>query len=577
MDNSVNTGRDAVGLTGKRASALATLIGAALVLAACTGGGSDEGSDTTSSEPVTFTYAYGQEWQAYNVTTTGTNASQNAIPMNRVVLGFWYFAPDGSVAPETEFGSYEKTSDDPLTVQYTFADDAVWSDGEPIDCDDAWLAWYSQSGQTKSFSPVSTDGYEDIKTVDCADGDKTFTVTYDKPFADWQANFGNIYPAHVVEEQAGIDDFIAAVQDKDTKGLDKAGDFWTNGWVFKPGELPDPSLIPSSGPYMIDKWESGNSLTLKANPEWYGDAPKASTVVIRFINDTAQPQALENGEIQAMDPQPNPDLQKQLQKLGDSIVFDSADQYTFEHYDFQFNGAFKDKALRQAFAMCLPRQTIVDNLIKPDNPEAIVLNSRYYFPFQPDYEEVAAAITPEEYNEQNIDEARKILEQNDAVGTEVRLGYIVPNDRRQAEAQLVQDSCGPDGAGFNVVDEGDKTFFNADGALVTGNFDVAMFAWIGSPLVTGSSAIYVTDGGSNYGNYSNKQVDELTAQLNQTTDPEDQKDLIIQIETILWDDLATVPVFAFPGIVAYAANAEGVEYNATQAGLTWNMEDWTLS
>ena len=94
--------------------------------------------------------------------------------MNRVLLGFWYFAPDGSVAPETDFGTYEKTSDDPLTIEYTFADDAVWSDGEPIDCDDAWLAWYSQSGQTDTFKPVSTDGYEDIDTVECADGDKTF-------------------------------------------------------------------------------------------------------------------------------------------------------------------------------------------------------------------------------------------------------------------------------------------------------------------------------------------------------------------------------------------------------------------
>ena len=127
-----------MGISGKRASALATLIGAALVLAACTGGGSDdESSDETSNEPVTFTYAYEQEWQAYNTNTTLTNASQNAIPMNRVLLQFWYFAPDGSVAPEEDFGSYEKTSDDPLTVEYTFADDAVWSDGEPIDCDDA--------------------------------------------------------------------------------------------------------------------------------------------------------------------------------------------------------------------------------------------------------------------------------------------------------------------------------------------------------------------------------------------------------------------------------------------------------
>jgi peptide/nickel transport system substrate-binding protein len=190
---------------------------------------------------------------------------------------------------------------------------------------------------------------------------------------------------------------------------------------------------------------------------------------------------------------------------------------------------------------------------------------------------VASAITPEEYATQDIDRARELVEQADAVGTDVRLGYIVPNPRREAEAQLVSEACGPDGAGFNIIDEGDKTFFNANGALVTGRFDVALFAWAGSPLVTGSSAIYVTDGGSNYGNYSNKEVDKLTSELNQTTDLEAQTELIIQIETILWDDLATLPVFAFPGIVAYDANSSGVEYNATQAGLTWNMQDWATS
>ena len=177
----------------------------------------------------------------------------------------------------------------------------------------------------------------------------------------------------------------------------------------------------------------------------------------------------------------------------------------------------------------------------------------------------------------DIDKAKQILEDNNAVGTELRLGYIVPNPRRESEAQLIVDACGPKGAGFDVKDEGDKTFFNADGALVTGNFDVALFAWTGSPLVTGSSAIYTTDGGSNYGNYSNKKVDALTAQLNKTTDPDQQVQVITQIETILWNDLATIPAFAFPGIVAYDANATGVEYNATQSGLTWNMEDWSLA
>lgn len=560
---------------GKKTSALALSLGAALVLAACTGGGTDD-TETDSNKPVTFTYAYEQEWQAYNTGTTLTNASQNAIPMNRVLLGFWHFAPDGSIAPEEDFGSYEQVSDDPLTVEYTFNEDAVFSDGEPIDCDDAYLNWYSNTGKTAAFKTASTTGYENIKTLDCADGDKTFTVTYDTPFADWNALFNPILPAHVLEKEAGVPDFIAAVDDNDTKQLEAAGDFWTNGWTFDPGELPKPALIPSSGEYMLDSWESGNSLTLKANENYWGELAAAETVVVRFIAADAQAQALENGEIQAMDPQPNADLNAQLEAIGDSIVYEPQDQFTFEHYDFNFDGVFADKALRQAFALCLPRQTIVDNLIKPDNPEAIVLDSRYYLPFQPQYEEVAAAITPEEYVSQDIDRAKQILEENNAVGTEVRLGYIVPNPRREQEAQLVNDACGANGAGFKIVDEGDKTFFNANGALVTGNFDVALFAWTGSPLVTGSSGIYTTDGGSNYGNYSNKEVDKLTTELNQTSDPAQQQELITQIETILWDELATIPVFAFPGIVAYDATAEGVEYNATQSGLTWNMQDWNI-
>src|SRR4029078_8423683 len=109
-------------------------------------------------------------------------------------------------------------------------------------------------------------------------------------------------------------------------------------------------------------------------------------------------------------------------------------------------------------------------------------------PFQNDYQEVADAITPAEYNEQDIAKAKQILQDANAVGTDVRLGYIVPNDRRVAEAQLVADSCGPDGAGFNIIDEGDKTFFNANGALVTCNFDVALFVWPGWPPLSSSYA-----------------------------------------------------------------------------------------
>ena len=79
------------------------------------------------------------------------------------------------------------------------------------------------------------------------------------------------------------------------------------------------------------------------------------------------------------------------------------------------------------------------------------------------------------------------------------------------------------------------------------------------------------------GRYSNPEVDALTDQLNQTIDPDAVVDLATQIDTILWEDLATIPVFTFPGLEAHRLGGiEGIEFNPTQSGLTWNIQDWSV-
>ena len=86
--------------------------------------------------------------------------------------------------------------------------------------------------------------------------------------------------------------------------------------------------------------------------------------MIRFVAADAQAQALENGEIQAMDPQPNPDLLAQLDALGDRSSWrPPTSSPGSTRLQLQERGV-ADKALREAFALCVPRQTIVDNLIK---------------------------------------------------------------------------------------------------------------------------------------------------------------------------------------------------------------------
>jgi len=567
------------------AKALALLAGSSLALTACATSDpgtspSASGSASATTAPITFTWGYEQEFASYNNNTSEQNASANAVVLNQVLRGFWYFAPDGKIVRDTEFGTFEKTSDAPLTVKYKFNEKAAWSDGEPIDCDDAVLFWLGNSGKAPAdangkngFSSAGTTGYENQQKPQCKDKDKEFTVVYDTPFADWESMYGGFQPAHILEKQAGVTDIIAAADDP--KGADslKAAAFWNKGWELKPGTLK-PELTPSAGPYTISAWSAGQSLTLEANPKWWGTPALSKNIVIRIMGGDTMTQALQNGEINAMDPQPQRDLVEQLKKLGDKVKVSNEDQYTYEHFTFNFKSpVMKDLATRQAFAKCIPRQQIIDNLIKPVNPNAKIQQSRAIFPFQPEYADFENSIGGEKYNEVDIEGAKALLK---GATPTVRIGWRKDpqalNKRRVDEVALVTASCAK--AGFKVEDTGAPDFF--ENAWPKGNFDVGMFAWSSSPLVTASTSTYTTGGGNNNGKYSNPAVDADLKALGQETDKAKQIELVKKIETQLWTDLHSVPVFAFPGILATSPNAEGVEFNATQAGLTWNASKWSL-
>jgi peptide/nickel transport system substrate-binding protein len=570
--------------TRTSAKALALIAGTALALSACassSSGGGDTGSTSSATTaPITVTWGYEQEFSSYNSNTADGNASANIVVLNQVLRGFYYFSPDGKVVPDTDFGTFEKTSDNPLTVKYTINDKAVWSDGNAIDCDDAVMSWLANSGLSgaKGWSAAATFGYEDMNKPACKDGDKSFTVTYKKPFADWAGMFGYgaLMPAHVVEKGSGVADIIAAADQPTGADSLKAGAYYNTAWKLNPGQLK-PEIMPSAGPYTISKWDAGQSLTLEANPKWWGKAPKAKTIVLRYMGGDAMVQALQNGEINLMDPQPQVELVNQLKAAGaDKVKFSTGDQFTFEHLDFNFTGVFKDKNLREAFAKCVPRQQIVDNLIKPQNPNAQILQSRLIFPFQPTYSQFES-IGGEKYNTADVPGAKALV---DASGVkapiQVRVGWrkdpAAINKRRVDTIALIQASC--KGAGFNVVDTGTPDFF--DKALPDGNFDVGLFAWSGSPLVTQNKPIYGTGGGSNYGKYTNKDVDAKFDQLNQELDADKQVAIMKEIDTQLWTDLVTIPLFAFPAVFAQDPTVEGAQFNATSQDMTWNAYDWSL-
>lgn len=574
-------------MTGRRSvvPVIALIVSVVLALTGCLPGkgGGGSGGGSVSTGPITFTWGLEQQFTAYNLNTPAGNLPGNLVVLNQVLPGFWQYAPNGTIMPNTAFGTFQKVADAPLTVTYTFDPRATWSDGVPLGCDDAVLTWMANSGVTGAAGFASANGafYQNMaKPPVCAVGARSFTVVYKKPFADWMAVFGpgSILPAHVVEKQAGMTKtFVDYAATPTSKDLARAISFYNTGWQLAAGQLKK-NVMPSSGPFWFSEWRAGQSLTLRANPAWWGAKPKAAALVLRFLAPNAQAAALINGDIDAMDPDPQIDLVNQLTRAKGSVRYYPEDQYAFEQLSFNVRSSpFKDLNLRRAFALCVPRQQIVDNLVKPQNASAQIMDSRLVYPFQPEYKDFAADSGGKQYDATNSVLAKSLLQKAGKVGMVVRLGWKKDpkalNQRRADTVSLIQASCGS--VGFKVEDAGSPDFMTK--GLVDGSYDVALYAWAGSPLVSSTDGVYTTNGAYNLSGYSNPQVDQLSAQLNQEVDRTKQLRLMQQIDTQLWRDVATIPLFVFPGLLATSPAAVGVQYNPTQADLSWNAYDWNLT
>jgi peptide/nickel transport system substrate-binding protein len=568
---------------------IVTALVAVVVVAGCTGSSAPAPkapAKSATTAPITLTYAHEQEFVSYNNNTASQFAASNSAVLNQVLRGFWYAGPNGEVVPDREFGTYERVASNPLTVKYTFDPKATWSDGNPIDCDDAVLAWAAKSGRwptgkrdrdtglkITAFDAPRPGVWSNVRAPRCADGDRSFTVTYDTVYSDWASLFGagTIMPAHIVEKESGVKDIIAAVKADNPRTMIKVGDVYDSLWAARPGQYKT-EISPSAGPYQVSAWSAGQSLTLKPNPKWWGRPPRAATVVVKFIPQDHQVAALRSGAVQVIDPNPTPELLAQLKEPGASLKVSTHDSFTWEHLDFNATGVFRNLQLRKAFAKCVPRQQIVDNLIKPQNPDAEVLESRFLLPFQPGYQ-AFGDLGGQAYDKVDIAGARQILREQDKLGMRVEIGYQAPNPRRKAEVDLIRDLCGQ--AGFKVVDRASSTFFGSE--LERTDFDVALFAWTGSPLVTQGYATFLTRGANNKGRYSNPEVDQMLKQLYSELNPNNQQRLLRSLDAALWADVATIPLFAFPAVMATAPDVQNVEYNPSIDGITYNMNDWTLA
>ena len=525
------------------------------------------------------------DFLSYNGGQSNTYTTYNSAVADRMFSSFWYFGTDGSIIPNKDFGTYEKTSDDPLTVKYTISDDAKWSDGTPVTAGDFIVQWAAnndtikaEGAETPLFDSVSFEQGKYIPEAPEGEADgKEFTVTYPEPYADWEILISTALPAHIVAKEAGMsfEELVTAAKEKDVEALTPAAEFWNDGWDFSPGELPDASLVPSMGPYKFKDggWQAGQSITLEANPEYWGTPAATKELVLRFADPKTHVQALQNGDLDVIEPQATVDTLQQLEGLGEDVNVQTGDQLTWEHVDYNRGegSVFADSPeLREAFALCLPRQQIVDNLIKPIYADAQVMNLREVFPFQDKYQEVVDAAYPKEMDQPNIEKAKELVEKSGVSKPTVRLGYQAGNQRRTETVALIKSSC--DQAGFDVQDANSPVFFKE--VMPAGDYDAALFAWAGSGQKASGANIYQSDGAQNQQSYNNPEVDAAWDKLATSLDENEQLEQVKTIEKLLWEDFQAIPLYAHPGLVGHKADVANVRDTAAQSGALWNVEQW---
>jgi peptide/nickel transport system substrate-binding protein len=525
------------------------------VLVSCSGG---------AAEQVNF--AVDGVLSSYNTNTVNGAASAGPQAFARVLTGFSFHGPEGQVLADHDFGSVSVVGRDPLVLDYQIADDAVYSDGKPVTCDDMLLTWAAQSGRYPGFDAASKAGYLDIAGIECQSGQKKARVNYlpDRSIIDYAQLFTatSMMPSHVIGDALGLD-VTATLQSGDPAGVARIAEAWNTIWDLT-GDF-DLKRFPSAGPYKIDSVGPDGSVLLIANDRWWGTKPVTKRVTVWPRGVDVQDR-INNGTFHVVDV-----------STGSSGTLTTPDGYQrteipsggIEQLIFAAAGPLSVPTARRAVALCTPRDAIAANAELP------IANARLDPVDDDAYSATEAAAEAGQFSVANPDAARAAIEGQPLT---VRIGYQAPNPRLAATISAITKSCAL--AGITVVDV--TSDVTGPQTLRDGQID-ALLASTGGATGSGSTGLSALDAyvlyagnGNNLSGYANPQIDGIISALAVTTDPKEQARLLGDAGPLLWGDVPTLPLYRQQRTVLAAKNMFAVEANPTKWGAGWNMDRWVL-
>jgi peptide/nickel transport system substrate-binding protein len=484
----------------------------------------------------------------------------------------------------------ELISTKPETIVYTLNPKAVWSDGVAITADDFKYAWEEQRGEPIVSSPdvTSIAGYRDIASVTGSNGGHTVTVKFSKTFADWQMLFDNLVPAHVME---------------------KVGWSPNCSTVSKTVDL-------SGGPFKIGS-VSSQTITLVQNPKWWGTVANARSITIHIAASTQQlGQWMSSGFVQVAEPTTVtqsfltqmtglPDTESQVDNSDTLLQLDMSSSLVTQ----------LPPDLREAVALLVNRQDLVNQQVSWAVPGVMVANSHLYVQGQQGYKPAATSSAPTTTipvatsststtligagGSVNFpttpvpEQAASYIQQAGLVRTPgspyyhtpfgvpftIRMVYDAGDPWAAAAAPVIRSELVAGGLDTTLSSAPDAT--QAGQMLINGQVDLSLVPQTFSPYLSQTLAWYTMllgppgkNGSEDWTGYSSSSFDQLVTTASQQLNPNTAATYYTQADTQLWDEMVSLPLYPEPTVLVWSRKVGGVTPTPRSNSLLWYAQLW---
>ena len=479
---------------------------------------------------------------------TGWNPMQvdnNTVDLNSIIWQFigvnnFDITEDGTPKPNPNYikSVTVDTKGGKQVVTLHLNPKAKWNSGRTIDYTDYQATWKSSNGENDKFLPSTTDGFNQISSVEKGDKDTDVVITYKTTYPDWTTVLSTVLPKEGVKDPHTFND----------------------GWkTLNPDWFTGPFI-----PMKID--EASKTLTVKRNGKWWGDKSKLDTVSFKAMDSATQTKAFANKEIDAASNITTEDGYRTVQKRPD-VEMRQAGSVQWRHFTFNTKSTMlSDKKVRQAIVKGINRPAIAKSDLAgmPVSPETLMLGNHLFMPGQAGYRDNSADYKYDpEAAKKGLDEAgwKKQGDYRVKDGKTLTINYVqltgVPTSEN--EGALFKQDMAKIGVKVNLVNTPSDSFTQT---LSSHSFDVIAFTWNGTAYpMANIRQIYgaAAEGSkqpsqSNFAQIVDPEVEKLISKIDTESDVSKRRELANQADKTIWDDVMTLPLYRRMSFTAVPKN-----------------------